>query len=152
MHLVAQRVDGCRVRADPGQAGVDYGAGKVGAFREEAITWVNRVGTGTSSDCQQLFDVQIGVGGALTLQPIGFIGLTHMQRVDIGIGIHGHRGNPIVTAGAGNTHGNFATVGNQNLFHLLLVSSEVAERTGSKALSGLKRMRALTGICPALSR
>ncbi len=152
LDLVAQCVDGRRIGADPDQTGVDHRAGEFGALREEAVAWVNRVGTGTRGNRQQLFDVQVGVGRALALQSVGLIGLTHVQRVDIGIGVHRHRGDSVVTAGTGNTNGNFATIGYQNLFHLFLVSSEVAGRTGSKALSGLKRMRALTGICPALSR
>ncbi len=152
LDLVAQCVDGRRIGTDPDQTGVDHRAGEFGALREEAVARMNRIGTGARGNRQQLFDVQVGVGRALTLQPIGFIGLTHVQRVDIGIGVHRHRGDSVVTAGTGNTNGDFATIGNQNLFHLFLVSSEVAGRTGSKALSGLKRMRALTGICPALSR
>ena len=43
-HLVAQRLDGGRRRADPGQPGVDDGLGEVGVLGQEAVARVHRVG------------------------------------------------------------------------------------------------------------
>ena len=154
--LVAKHIDGFRVRADPDQPGALYGAGEVGTLGEKAVAGVHGIGTGALGDGQQLVDVQVGVGQALAVQPIGFVGLAHMQGVDIGIGVHGHGGYTVITAGAGDTHGDFTTVGDQDFFHGWFFASAVRwEASGSSSANasiGLKRICALIGICPARSK
>ena len=116
-HLVAQLGNGGGARANPGQACVDHGLGKGGVFRKEAVARVHRIGPAFFGDGQELFDVQVGVCGAVTVQPIGFIGHAGVQRVDVGIGIHSDGLHAVVGAGAGDADGDLASVGDQDFFH-----------------------------------
>ncbi len=156
LHLVAEHVDGCRVRADPDQPGALYGAGKVGALGEKAVAGVHGIGAGALGDGQQLVDVQVGIGRALAVQGVGFVGVAHVQGIDIGIGVNGHGAHSVITTGAGDAHGDFTAVGDQDFFHSWFFASAVRrEASGSSSTNasiGLKRICALMGICPARSR
>ena len=117
LHLVAERGDGVRRRADPGQAGSDHGACEVGALGQEAVARVHRVGAAARGDGDQLVDVQVGVGRALAVQAIGLVGQAHVQRVDVGVGVDRHRLHAVVGAGANDAHGDLAAVGDQDFLH-----------------------------------
>ena len=117
-HLVAQLGNGGGARANPGQACVDHGLGKGGVFREEAVAGVHRVRSALLGNGQELFDVEVGVRRAVTIQPIGFICHAGVQRVDVGIGIHSDGLHAVVGAGAGDADGDLASVGNQDFFHI----------------------------------
>ena len=60
--LAAQRANGSRRRADPGQASVHHGLREVGVFAEEAVAGVHRIGAGDACGFQQTVDAQIGFG------------------------------------------------------------------------------------------
>jgi len=66
LHLVAECLDGCRGRADPGQAGVDDSLRESGVLRQEPVAGMNCVRPAAFRDVQQLVDVEVGLsrGGA----------------------------------------------------------------------------------------
>ena len=103
---------------------------------------MHRVGAAARGDGQQLVDVQVGVGGAVAVQAIGLVGHARVQRVEVGVGIHGDRLHAVVGAGAHDAHGDLAAVGNQDFFHGAV----------PKGWMGLKRTLAPMGIWPARSR
>ena len=117
LHLVAERGDGGRRRADPGQAGGDHGAREARVLRQEAVARMHRVGAAARGHGEQLVDVQVGVGGALAVQAIGFVGHARVQRVEVGIGIHRDRLHAVVGTGANDAHGDLAAVGDQDFLH-----------------------------------
>jgi hypothetical protein len=79
---------------------------------------VHGVGSAFFGDGQQLFDVQVGVGRAVAVQPIGFIGHAGVQGVDVGIGVHGDGLHAVVGAGAGDADGDLASVGDQDFSNI----------------------------------
>ena len=116
--LVAERLDGLRRRADPGQARVDHRAGEVGVLGQEAVAGMHRVRAGLGRHLDDLPDVQVGLLAGHTAQRIGFVGHPHMQRVQVGLGVDGHAGQPGVTARPDDPHGDLAAVGDQYLAHV----------------------------------
>ena len=107
----------CRRRADPGQAGADDGTCEARVLRQEAVARVHRVGAAARGDGQQLVDVEVGVGRALAVQAVGLVGHARVQRVEIGIGIHGDRLHAVVGTGAHDAHGDLAAIGDQDFLH-----------------------------------
>ena len=161
LNLVAERFDDMRIRADPDQACIDDGAGKLSPLGQEAVTWMYGVGAGALGDADQLFDVEIGFRRPAAGQPIGLIRQLHEQCVHVRIGIDGNRADAMVAAGADDANGDFATVGNQHFLHGVypyclwpagIASQALAGLISAKAVTGRKRIFALTGICPARSR
>jgi hypothetical protein len=116
--LVAQQGHGGGRRADPGQACVDHGLGEGGVFGQKAVAGVHGVGAARLCDGDQLADVEVGVGRALAVQGVGFVGHAHVQGVQVVVGIHGHAAQAVVAAGADDAHGDFAPVGDQHFFIL----------------------------------
>ncbi|VTY27425.1 Uncharacterised protein [Xylophilus ampelinus] len=117
LDLVAQPRDGRRRRADPGEAGVDHGLREAGVLRQETVAGVHRIGAAAAGHVEQLVDGQVGVGGAVALQPPGLVGHACVQGIDVGVGIHGHRLHAVVGAGTGDAHGDLAAVGDQDFLH-----------------------------------
>ena len=111
--LVAKGVEHLRRGADKGDAGLLAGAGEVGVFAEETVTGVDRIAVLLLGDANQLGGVQIG-GNALALQGDGLIGAAYVQRLGVIFGVHGNTGGVTVGDGAGQTNGDFATVGDEN--------------------------------------
>ena len=161
LHLVAERFDDMRIGADPDQAGIDDGAGKLRPLGQEAVPRMHGIGAGAFGDADQLFDVEIGFRRAAAGETIGLVGQVHEQRIHIRIGINRNRGDAVVAAGADDADGDFATIGNQHFFHRVyphclcpagIAISGLDGLMSAKALTGRKRIFALTGIWPARSR
>ena len=72
------------------------------------------------SDGQQLVDVEVAVRGAVAVEAVGLVGHAHMQGVDVGVGVDGDGSDTVVGAGAGDAHGDLATVGDQGFFMMRL--------------------------------
>ena len=115
LDLVAEGVDGLGGGADPGQPGVDHGLRERGVLGEEAVAGVDRVGAGLAGDVEQLVLHQVGVAGGRAAERVGLVGDLDVQRVAVGVGIHGDRADPAVRARPRDAHGDLATVGNEDL-------------------------------------
>ena len=116
-HLVAEVADGMRRRTDPGEAGVDDRLGEVGVLREEAIAGVHGVGTALARGVEQLVDHEVGLRGRRTAQGVGLVGDLDVQSVTVGIGVDRHGKDALVAAGARDSDGDLATVGDEDLRH-----------------------------------
>jgi hypothetical protein len=143
LDLVAQRLDGRRRRPDPHQAGVDDRLGEPGVFRETAVARMHRIRAGAGSDREQLGDVEIRVGRGIALQRVRLVGHARVKRIEVDIGIRGHGAHAVVDTGADDANGDLAAVGDQTLHGGRVVRTQA---------TGLNRMSAPIGICPARSR
>ena len=114
--LVAEQGQGVRVRADEDQAGVHAGGGEIAALAEKAVTRMHRVAALLQRHLYQLLAVQIG-GHALPGQRHRPVRHPGVQGPFVVGGVDRHGGDVQVRGGAGDAYGDFAAVGNQQLFN-----------------------------------
>ena len=76
-------------RADPGQPGVEHGAGEVGVLGQEAVAGVDRVGARPAGRLDDQLGAQVGLGGRGAGQPHRAVGLGDVRRVGVGVGEDG---------------------------------------------------------------
>jgi len=111
--LVAEQFEHLRRRTDKGQAGSLAAPGELGILGEKAVAGMDRLATLGTGHVDQLLHVQVG-RYATPAQRHGEIGLTRMQAGAVVFGEYRHRANAQVGAGAGDTNGDLAAVGNQH--------------------------------------
>ncbi len=111
--LVAHQANGLGAGADKDQAGVRAGVGEGGVLGQKAVAGVNGVGAAVAGGADHLVDVQVAVPGRRRAQPHGAVGLAHMGRVGVDVGVHRHRGQAQLAGGADNAPGDLAPVGDQ---------------------------------------
>ena len=114
-HLVAERLDRLRRRADPGQARPGDRPGEVGVLREEPVAGVHRVRPGLQRHRDDLVDVQVGLRAGRPGQRIRLVCHLDVQRVQVGFGVHRDAGQAGVTARPDDTHRDLAAVRDQDL-------------------------------------
>ena len=81
---------------------------------------MNGFGAGSARGVQHLVHIQIAFGGGHTTESNGFVGLLYMQRAGVGVGINGNGADAQRFCGTHYAHGNFATIGDQNLVKQVL--------------------------------
>ena len=113
-NLISEQLDGLRRWANPRQASLGHGAGKVSVLREEAVARVNGIGTGAHGNIEQRGDIHIGIRRGVTRQSIGFVGYLGMQGAGIGLRVDGDGTNTQVAGGTGDTDGDLAAVSNKD--------------------------------------
>jgi hypothetical protein len=74
-----------------------------------------RLGTALLGDCQDDVRLQIGVGWARTADVECLVGLKHVLRIGICVGVHGHGLDAKPFTCADDSAGNFATIGDEDL-------------------------------------
>ena len=159
-HLVAERLDRLRRRADPGQARPGHGPGEVGVLREEPVAGVHRVRPGLQRHLDDLVDVQVGLPAGRPGQRIRLVRHLDVQRVQVGFGVHGDAGQAGVTARPDDTHRDLAAVRDQDLaqrrppwFAYLTSTAQESRRGRSRATLTLCQHRpscsTLAGDCSA---
>ncbi len=67
-------------------------------------------------DTQNLADVEVRLGRSGRSDVVGLVGLTHVQRSAIDIGVDRDRADAHLAAGTNHAHGNFAAIGDQDFF------------------------------------
>ncbi|OMI33961.1 choline dehydrogenase [Streptomyces sparsogenes DSM 40356] len=137
--LVPEVADRGRRGADPGQAGVEDGLGEVGVLGQEAVAGVDGVGAGFGGGGQDLGLVEVAGRWCVTAQRVGFVGRAHMHRVPVRIGIDRNTRDPGIPTGTGNADRDFATIGDEHLFHAL--SSLCQKNRPSRTVGGYPRAR-----------
>ena len=112
--LVAHRLDGRHIGADPGNTGVFKRLGEFGVFGQETEARMDRFCTGFLCRGDDLFHHQIAVTGCRAANENSFV--RHIDGLGVGIGLRIDRDRPDTEtlAGFDNTHGDFTAVGNQN--------------------------------------
>jgi hypothetical protein len=126
--LAAQRADGRGGRADPHQAGIDHGLGKVGVLAEEAVAGVHGICARGAGSGQQLVGAQVGVGTECAAQRDGLRGFAHMQGVGVGVGVDGHSFDTHAVGGVDDAAGDLAAIGDEDLFHRLCPRGSIARQ------------------------
>jgi hypothetical protein len=113
-HLVPQVPDGLRRGPDPGEPGVDHGLGEPGVLRQEAVTGVDGVGSGSRRRRHQFGRVE--VGGRRRRPGEGHCGIGHTDvgGVPVLVGIDGNAAQPSVGCGPDDTHGDLTPVGDEH--------------------------------------
>ena len=113
--LVAEALDRLGRRADPGEAGVDHGAGEVGVLGEEAVAGVHRVGARSARHREQLVDDEVRVRARGAVERVGLVGELRVTGVAVLVGVDGDRADAGITGGADDAHGDLSTVGDEDL-------------------------------------
>ena len=114
-HLVAHDLDGLGRRADEGHAPLGDGPGEVGVLGEEAVAGVHAVGARLLDDLEDPLGVEVALGRGLAAEGVGLVGQADVQRVAVELGVHGHRGDAQLLAGADDPDGDLAPVGDEDL-------------------------------------
>ena len=96
--LVAHRGDGLGRRPDEDQPGIAAGLREILVLGEKAVAGMHRVGAAGLGRRDDRVDPQIGLRRQRLADPHGLIGLAHMQRVAVGVGIN--RDHAIAERGA----------------------------------------------------
>jgi hypothetical protein len=156
LHLVAERDDRLGGGADPGEPGVDHGAGEVGVLGEEPVAGVDRVGAGLLRGVDDLVDHEVRVARRGATQGERLVGRAHVQGVAVGLGVDGHAGQPRVLARAGHAHRDLTAVGDQDLLHRRSPSpldrSDCNDGAAASARQGRTRTVATTRLSGARDR
>ncbi len=108
-------------RADPGQAGIEHRGSEFGVLGEEAVAGMDGVRPGGTGGRDQLRGVEVArrsrrVGdiGTRALESDRSVGLAHMRRRGVGIGVHGDGADAQPPAGVEHPPGDLTAVGDQN--------------------------------------
>ncbi|MCY1297429.1 hypothetical protein D9M70_468680 [compost metagenome] len=115
-HLVAHQANGVGFRADEGEAGFLHLFGEVGVLGEEAVARVDRGSAGQFGGADDRRDAQVGLGGRSRADADGLVGQGQVHQLTVGRGVHRHRLDAQLLAGAQDAQGDLATVGDQDFF------------------------------------
>ena len=116
--LVAHDLDRLGRRTDPGEPGVDDGAGEVGVLRQEAVSRVDRVGTRLPRGCDHEVGAEVGVGGRVAREAYGVVSLGDVGQPGVRVGVDGHGLDAEPPTGGEDPAGDLAAVGHeQSLDH-----------------------------------
>ena len=77
---------------------------------------MHRVGPGSARDVENGLDVEVTSGGLVGPEVERLIGLTHVARRAVAVGVDGDGREPHFAAGANDSDGNLAAVGDED-FH-----------------------------------
>lgn len=112
--LGRHRLDRLRRRADPHQSRVLDGAREAGVLGQESVAGVHGVRAGREGGLHEQVAAQIRVGGRRAGEPYGGVGSARVEGAGIGVGVHGDGRDAEVAAGAGDTAGDLAAVGDKD--------------------------------------
>ncbi len=114
LRLVAHGGDGLGRRADEDEAGLAAGAGELGILGQEAVARMHGIGAEPFGGSNDGGDVEIArpdVSGADARRDIG---LAHVQRIRVGLGVDGGRAVAHGLGGAHDAASDLAAVGHQD--------------------------------------
>ncbi len=112
--LVAELTNGRWRRPNEGQPGLFAGLGEVGVFGEETVPGVHGIGTTRACHGDDPVGVEIALGRFGRANVVRLIGVPHVGRELVDVGIHGHGPDAEVPAGADNAQCDFSTVGDED--------------------------------------
>ena len=119
--LVAHRGDGARIGADEDDARLGKLARKRLALGQEAIAGMHGLCAGLAAGLDDLVDQQIALGRGRRADQHGVIGHFDVERIAVGLGIHGDRLDPHPARSLDDPAGDLAAICDQNsLEHVLL--------------------------------
>ncbi len=112
--LVAHDLDRLGWRADPHRAAGGDRPGEVGVLGEEAVAGVDRLGAAALDRAEDDVGVEVALGRGVPTQRVGLVGVPHVQRVTIEVGVDGDRADPELAAGAHHPNRDLAAVRDEN--------------------------------------
>ena len=119
--LVAHRGDGARIGTDEDDARLGKLARKRLALGQEAIAGMHGLCAGLAACFHDLVDQQVTFGRGRRADQHGVIGHFDVERIAVGLGIHGHRLDPHPARSLDDPAGDLAAICDQNsLEHVLL--------------------------------
>ena len=119
--LVAHGGDGARIGTDEDDARLGKRARKRLALGQEAIAGMHGLCAGLAAGLDDLVDQQITLGRGRRADQHGGVGHFDMERIAVGLGIHGHRLDPHPARSLDDPAGDLAAICDQNsLEHVLL--------------------------------
>src|SRR6056297_1622636 len=89
---------------------------ELSVFGEKTVSRMNRVGIGDFGGGDDLVDPQVAIGAPRGSDAVGFVGQGDVHRITIGLAEHGDRLDAHFTAGANDSQGDLAAVGDQDFF------------------------------------
>ena len=113
--LVAHQPNHVRVGSDEADVAGLADLGEIRALGEEAVAGVDRVGAGDLGRADDRWHVQVAVGASRRSDADVLVGEPDVQRVLVGLGVHGHGLDAELAAGVDHAQGDLAAVGNQDL-------------------------------------
>ena len=137
--LQAHGLDGRGRRADEHQPGLGAGVGKGLVLAQEAVARVNGLGPGGLGRGDDALPLQVALARGAATDVHRFVAGGHVLGTGVGVGIHGHGAHTEAAGRGGNAAGDFAAVGDQDLFkhgqllrrtrlHTLCVSCNLMKR------------------------
>ena len=87
----------------------------VGVLREEAVAGVERLGAGPERRLDDPLDVRVALGRRTGADQEGLVGAPDVERVPVGLRVHGHAADPELPERAEDAHGDLAAVGDEHL-------------------------------------
>ena len=118
--LVPHETDDLRVRADEPDVARLADLRQVRAFGKKPVAGMNGVRAGNFSGADHGRHVQVAVGAARGTDAHVFVGEFHVQRVFVGLRIHGHGLDAELAAGIDHPQRHFAAVRDQDFLEHLL--------------------------------
>ena len=127
--LVAQIAHGLRFRPDKDDPGIFARIGKLGTFRQEPVTGMDRIGARNPRHADIFVDLQIGFHRPLALpDQIGLVRLEPVQRQLVLLGKHRNRFQPQLVGGPEHPDRNLRAVGDENLLDRHGLGNPLLER------------------------
>src|SRR5437867_93378 len=130
--LVAQRADRSRRRPDEDEPGGAAGLGEPGILGEKPVARVDGVGAGGLGDAHQLVDREVTLGRRGRPERVRLVGHEDVECLAVSLREHGHRGDPLLAAGADHPHRDLASVRHQDLGDLHLVVPQRPSKRGRR--------------------
>ncbi len=113
--LVAHHLDRFGGRPDPRHAGGGDGAGEVGILREEPVARMHALGAALADRVEDRVGVQIALGGSLPAERVRLVGVPHVGRVAIELGVDGDGRDAELATRAHHANSDLASVGDEDL-------------------------------------
>ena len=102
--------------------------GEGGILGEKAVSGMQRVHAVLLADVDELADVQVGVRGGRAPQPLGEVREHDVQRVGVGVAVHGDGLDAHLAAGADDAHRDLAPVRDEQAFeHLPILAPRLKQ-------------------------
>ena len=112
--LVAHRPHGLGRGSDEREPCPRARLGESPALREETVAGVHRVGAAATGGVEQPLDVEIALARRRGPEQDRPVGVAHVERVLVGLGVHGDSAEPEPPAGAEDAPRDLATVGHEH--------------------------------------
>jgi hypothetical protein len=119
--LVAELLDGIRGWADPGDPGIDDGLRELRVLGEESVAGMDRVRTRDLGGGDQARDLEIRFARRRRPDADVVVREANVERLAIGVRVHGHRLNIELATGANDPKRDLAAIGDQDFLEHQMV-------------------------------